>query len=104
MDREGRLKQSIEDILWTPIGSRTMRPTYGSSLCELLDAPVSPALISFMMAEIAHAVMRWEPEITIKTVQILQGAPGQFTTDISYFDKYKNSSFNIKGVSLNGHG
>ena len=35
------LRQSIIDILTTPIGSRVMRPGYGSRLFELVDAPVN---------------------------------------------------------------
>ena len=34
------LKQSIADILNTPIGSRVMRRDYGSKLFSLIDAPL----------------------------------------------------------------
>ena len=35
------LKQSIIDILTTPIGSRVMRRNYGSRLFELVDKPIN---------------------------------------------------------------
>ena len=35
------LRQSIRDILTTPIGSRVMRWEYGSRLFRLVDAPLS---------------------------------------------------------------
>jgi len=35
------LRQSIEDILTTPIGSRRMRPGYGSRLRRYVDLPVN---------------------------------------------------------------
>ncbi len=35
------LKQSIIDILTTPIGSRIMRREYGSRLFELIDRPIN---------------------------------------------------------------
>lgn len=34
-----QIKQSIQDILTTPIGSRIMRRTYGSLLPQMIDAP-----------------------------------------------------------------
>ncbi len=35
------LKQSIIDILTTPVNSRIMRRDYGSRLFELVDKPIS---------------------------------------------------------------
>ena len=35
------LKQSIVDILTTPVGSRVMRREYGSNLFYLVDRPVN---------------------------------------------------------------
>ena len=39
------LKQSIADILNTPIGSRVMRRDYGSRLFELIDAPINRSTV-----------------------------------------------------------
>ncbi|MGL4827152.1 MAG: GPW/gp25 family protein, partial [Vibrionaceae bacterium] len=33
------IKQSIQDILTTPLGSRVMRRDYGSAIFELIDQP-----------------------------------------------------------------
>lgn len=35
------LKQSIIDILTTPVNSRIMRRSYGSRLLELVDKPIN---------------------------------------------------------------
>ena len=35
------IKQSIQDILLTPIGSRVMRREYGSLLFQLIDSPTN---------------------------------------------------------------
>ena len=40
------LKQSIADILTTPVGSRVMRPEYGSHLPRMVDLPVNEGWIS----------------------------------------------------------
>ena len=38
------IRQSIEDIISTPIGSRLMRRDYGTQVANLLDQPTSEAL------------------------------------------------------------
>lgn len=38
------IRQSVSDILMTPIGSRVMRRTYGSLLSALIDQPQNEAL------------------------------------------------------------
>jgi uncharacterized protein len=42
--------QSIRNILTIPIGTRIMRPEYGSRLMELLDNPVNKIFISRAIA------------------------------------------------------
>nr|BFE89966.1 hypothetical protein GCM10020185_05020 [Pseudomonas brassicacearum subsp. brassicacearum] len=38
---QAHLRQSIEDILSTPVGSRRMRPEYGSQMRRYVDLPVN---------------------------------------------------------------
>ncbi|MBA1195479.1 phage baseplate protein, partial [Pseudomonas entomophila] len=55
------LKQSIGDILTTPVGSRRMRPEYGSTLRRYVDMPVNDGWKSAVQAEVARSLGRWEP-------------------------------------------
>lgn len=64
------IRQSIADILTTPIGSRVMRREYGSLLPELIDAPTNPGLQLQLMAATVTALLRWEPRIIIDAVEI----------------------------------
>ena len=57
------LKQSIADILNTPIGSRVMRRDYGSRLFELIDAPINRSTVVDIVAETAEALMKWEDRL-----------------------------------------
>ncbi len=50
------LKQSVEDILTTPLGSRRMRPEYGSKLRRMVDMPVSEGWKSAVQAEVARSL------------------------------------------------
>ena len=60
------IRQSIQDILTTPRGSRVMRRDYGSDLFELIDQPHTPALRLQLMAAIVAAIHQWEPRITVR--------------------------------------
>ena len=57
------LRQSVLDILTTPIGSRVMRRDYGSLLPALIDQPSNSANVARVAAAAAAALMRWEPRL-----------------------------------------
>ncbi|AOE85829.1 GPW/gp25 family protein [Pseudomonas sp. TCU-HL1] len=80
LDELGHLRQSIEDILTTPVGSRVMRRKYGSQLFELIDQPLNDHTRLRAYAATALALMRWEPRVRLTRVQLLAGAkPGTAT-------------------------
>lgn len=62
------LRQSIRDILTTPIGSRVMRREYGSQLFSLVDAPLNRSGVMDLIAATADALARWEPRIQVTKV------------------------------------
>ncbi len=63
------LRQSVRDILTTPLGSRVMRRDYGSRLFELVDRPTSPALLVEIYAATAEALAKWEPRFVLDEVR-----------------------------------
>ncbi len=71
------LRQSITDILTTPIGSRVMRRDYGSRLFELVDAPLDGSTLIALFAATAEALDRWEPRFRLERVQVQSGEPGR---------------------------
>ncbi len=73
------LRQSIADILLTPLGSRVGLREYGSLLFELIDQAMNPAGRMRIYAAVAQALLRWEPRIRITRVALENGAePGTF--------------------------
>ena len=77
------LKQSIADILTTPLGTRLERRTYGSLLPNLIDQPDNGKTRLRCYAAIASALMKWEPRLRVTRVGITSGAkPGQATVDL----------------------
>lgn len=74
------LRQSIVDVLTTPLGTRIARRTYGSLLPDLVDQPDNPLTRLRMYAATASALMRWEPRLRVTRVQLDSGpAAGQVT-------------------------
>ena len=91
------LRQSIRDILTTPIGSRVMRREYGSRLFRLVDAPLSKGLLTDIYAATAEALDRWEPRFRLLRVRARAAGEGHLSLDLE--GKYLP---NGKGIILEG--
>lgn len=76
------LRQSVRDILTTPIGSRVMRREYGSRLFDLIDSPYSSAIKLAIIAATAEALATWEPRISVEEVVLRTFEPGAITIDL----------------------
>lgn len=63
------LRQSVRDILLTPIGSRVLRRDYGSRLFELVDDNLTPPTLALIYAATVDALAEWEPRLRITRVQ-----------------------------------
>ncbi len=80
---QAHLRQSIEDILTTPLGSRRMRPEYGSNLRRYIDLPVNEGWKSAVQAEVARALGRWEPRLKLERVKVVSVVDGKVTMQLS---------------------
>lgn len=70
------VEQSMGDILTTPLASRVVRRPYGSGLPDLIDGPVNPAMRLRLFAAAAQAILRWEPRVRLRRIQLAMSAPG----------------------------
>ena len=70
------LRQSIADILTTPLGSRLQRRDYGSLVPSLIDAPGNGPTMIRIYAAVATALMRWEPRVRVTRIGLNQLAAG----------------------------
>jgi len=77
------LRQSVEDILSTPLGSRRMRPEYGSNLRRFVDLPINEGWKSAVQAEAARALKRWEPRVDLKRIKVVSVVDGRIGFEIS---------------------
>ena len=92
------LKQSISDILNTPIGSRVMRRDYGSRLFELIDAPLNRETLVDIYAAVAEALMKWEDRLVLSAVDVTGAVVGQVVLRITGKYKLDGKTVQLDGV------
>ena len=85
------LRQSIADILSTPLGSRRQRPEYGSKLRGFVDLPINAGWKSAVQAEAAHALGRSEPRLKLERVTALSLLDGKINMLVA--GEYLGDSF-----------
>ena len=91
------LRQSITDILSTPIGSRIMRRDYGSRLFKRLDAPLTGELLAEIYADVVEALFSYEPRFEVTNVSVASMDQGHLILDVT--GKYLVTG---EDVTLNG--
>jgi phage baseplate assembly protein W len=72
------LRQSVADILTTPLGTRVCRRDYGSELFALIDQAMTPAGRLRLFAATAMALLRWEPRLKLTAIALVADAPGRW--------------------------
>lgn len=94
------LKQSIPDILSTPVGSRVLLREYGSRLWELIDAPLNRKTTVQFIAATVEALLRWEPRII--PVQVIPSASSSGRVSITLRARLRGSLdiFTIDGIVI----
>ena len=94
------LRQSIRDILTTPIGSRVMRREYGSRLFDLIDNPYSSATKLAIIAATAEALMTWEPRIEVEQITLRSHEPGHVIIDLTGRYLPEGRNITIEGIEI----
>jgi phage baseplate assembly protein W len=77
------LRQSILDILTTPVGTRVMRRSYGSRLFEHVDAPINRQTLLAIYEATADAIKRWEPRFLVTKVLAESAEPGALSLSLT---------------------
>lgn len=84
LELDAHIRQSVRDILTTPIGSRVMRREYGSLLPELVDQPLNNATLLRVYAAAAIAIMRWENRIRLQRISASTLTNGELVVDLDF--------------------
>ena len=69
-DESDHIRQSISDILSTPVGSRVLCRPYGSIVPDLIDYPMNAAYRLRLAGASVMAIARWEHRVIIKSALI----------------------------------
>jgi phage baseplate assembly protein W len=95
------LKQSIRDILTTPIGSRVMLREYGSRLFELIDSPINQKTITDIYSAVIESLQKWEPRIDVIRIIVEAAEIGKLILGLNV--KYRDepgAAFFIGGLEI----
>ena len=94
------LKQSIVDILTTPIGTRVICRDYGSNLFQLIDQPINKNLFPKIYAAVADALDKWEPRFKVEKITINSIKEGHLS--LSLIGKYliTQQRISLEGLTL----
>ena len=82
LDDVDHIRQSVHDILTTPVGSRVKRRDYGSLIPDLIDQPMNQATQLRLASATIMAIIRWEPRIAVSRTSFDVTQQGQVTIDI----------------------
>ena len=95
------LRQSIADILTTPVGSRVMRRDYGSDLFRLVDAPANRTTLIKIYAATAAAIQKWEPRYKLDQVTCDEiGTNGVITLTLRGFYRPEGKQITLEGLVI----
>jgi len=91
------IRQSVRDILLTPVGSRIMRRSYGSLLSALIDHPQNEALRLQIMSACYMAILQWEPRVKLTGISYESAFDGSMVVEItgSRTDTAQNFSLTV---------
>lgn len=92
-------RQSVIDVLTTPIGSRIMRRDYGSRIPHLVDMPINGSQIDIFAAA-ADALNKWEPRFLLESIKARNPKPS--VLEISVYGQYlpDGQPISIEGIIL----
>ena len=94
------LRQSITNILSTPIGSRIMRRDYGSRLFKRLDAPLTGELLAEIYADVVEALFSYEPRFEVTNVSVVSMADGHLILDVTGKYLVTGEDITLTGIEI----
>ena len=94
------IRQSVQDILSTPTGTRVMLPDYGSDLLSLVDAPDDRLTQIRAVMATAVALDKWEPRIIVQNVTAGRTGAGRIAVDLTATDTETQKIIRLEGLTV----
>ena len=97
LEDEADIASSLEILLTTALGERTMLPQYGCNLDELVFESLDTRMKTLMADKVQTAILYFEPRIEIETVRLddSRELEGVILIEVVYTVKATNSRFNF---------
>lgn len=97
LEDEADIASSLEILLTTALGERTMLPQYGCNLDELVFESLDTRMKTLMADKVQTAILFFEPRIEIETVRLddSRELEGLILIEVVYTVKATNSRFNF---------
>jgi phage baseplate assembly protein W len=93
---EDSVQQSVWIILGTAKGERVMRPDFGCGIHELVFDSVTAALSGRVASAVREALLRFEPRIDVRDVNVTPGGDGEvLLISVDYEVRATNNMFNL---------
>jgi len=96
------LRQSIADILTTPVGSRVLRREYGARLYDLVDRPMNEETRVLIVSAAAQALDRWEPRLrSVRiTVTAAESQHGKLELTVAGYYRHNGEEILLDGIVI----
>jgi phage baseplate assembly protein W len=97
LEDEADIASSLEILLSTALGERTMLPQYGCNMDELVFESLDTRMKTLMTDKIETAILYHEPRIELEGVRFddAQALEGAIQIEVVYRVKATNSRFNF---------
>jgi phage baseplate assembly protein W len=97
LEEEADIASSLEILLSTSLGERTMLPGYGCDLEDLLFAGVDTRMKTLTADQVETAILYHEPRIDLEGVRLDTGRAGEGVVliEVTYQVRSTNSRFNF---------
>ena len=94
---DAEIQEAIHLILATAPGERPMRPEFGCGIHQYLFAPADGGTAGLMAQEVRRALDRWEPRITVASVDVSvdEDVRNCLWIDVSYEVRGSNDPRNL---------
>lgn len=100
------IRESLIILLSTRPGERVMNPSYGCNLDDLLFAPLTLTLKTFVSDLIETAILYFEPRINLEAIEIVQNRDleGELLIELKYIIRSTNARTNLVYPFYRGEG
>jgi len=68
------VKNSLQNILCTEIGTLPGNPEFGVKLDKFLFSLINPLTVGMIKEEIKYSLIKWEPRIDVKSIDVSENS------------------------------